>query len=219
MRREPAFLLLLLAPAPAGAEGDCFFRMTKQAAVLGNSAVEIRLDPGSGVVTGLANRQTGTEFLAAGGPFEAWRLVYSTYEHHGARPEDPWSAAGGTPVRSSRQRVASMRFEKTPGGGRLQVAYERLRFEKRTVDVAVRYTIELRDDDEETLWRLSLRNDGPGVVREAHFPLVSSLVRQDALLMPNESGQRLRDPLERLSDELPVISLEYPGRGSMQWFE
>ena len=90
--------------------------------------------------------------------------------------------------------AVSKRFEKTPGGGRLEVAYDRLRLERRTIDVAVRYTIELRDDDEETRWRLSVRNGDEGTLKEAHFPLLSGLERFEALLMPNESGQLLRDP-------------------------
>ena len=122
-------------------------------------------------------------------------------------------------MKSSRQAAVSKRFERTPGGGRLEVAYDRLRLERRTIDVALRYTIELRDGDEETRWRLFLRNGDEGTVKEAHFPLLAGLNRFDALLMPNESGQRLRDPAGTLSDDVPVVSLEYPGRGSMQWFE
>ena len=203
---------------PAAAQGDCSFQETAQAAVLGNSRIEIRLDPASGVVTGLRNKRTGTEYLGSG-PSEVFRLVYSTYEFHGAPADDPWSATTGTLVKSSRQVAVSKRFEKTPGGGRLEVAYDRLRLERRTIDVALRYTIELRDGDEETRWRLFVRNGDEGTVKEAHFPLLSGLNRFDALLMPNESGQRLRDPIDKLSDDIPVVSLEYPGRGSMQWFE
>ena len=180
-------------PCPAAAQDDCTFRETARAAVLGNSRVEIRLDPVSGVVTGLRNKQTGTEYLG-GGPAEVFRLVYSTYEFHGAPADDPWSATTGTLVKSSRQVAVSKRFEKTAGGGRLEVAYDRLRLERRTIDVALRYTIELRDGDEETRWRLFLRNGGEGTVKEAHFPLLSGLNPFDSLLMPNESGQRLAIP-------------------------
>ena len=45
--------LATAAVAPA-AQDECYFKETKAAAVLGNSRVEIRLDPVSGVVTGLA---------------------------------------------------------------------------------------------------------------------------------------------------------------------
>jgi hypothetical protein len=205
------------APAPA-AQGDCYFSETERAAVVGNSRVEIRLDPVSGVVTGLRNKQTGTEYLGHG-PFEVFRLVYSTWEFHGAPADDPWSATSGTLVKSSRQRATAKRFERTPGGGRLEVTYDRLRLERRTIDVSLRYTIELRDADEETRWKLLVRNDGKGTVKEVHFPLVAGLNRLDTLIMPNESGQKLNDPLDKLSDDRPVVSLEYPGRGSMQWFE
>jgi hypothetical protein len=213
-----ALLTLAAAARPATAQGDCSFHETVRAAVLSNSRVEIRLDPASGVVTGLRNKETGTEYLGTG-PHEVFRIVYATSEFHGAPADDPWSATTGTLVRGSRQLAVSMRFEKTPGGGRLEVAYDRLRLERRTIGVAVRYTIELRDGDEETRWRLFVRNGDEGTVREAHFPLLSGLERFEALLMPNESGQLLRDPAGRLSDDVPVVSLEYPGRGSMQWFE
>jgi hypothetical protein len=215
-----AALVLLLA-GPAGGDAPASptsFRETGETAVLENSRIEIRLDPASGVVTGLRNKVTGTEYLGQG-PFEVFRLVYATWEFHGAPVDDPWSATTGTLVKGSMQRAASKRFERTPRGGRLEVAYDRLRLEKRTIDVALRYTVELRDDDEETRWRLFIRNDGEGTVKEAHFPLLSGLGRFDALLMPNESGQRLADPIDRLSDDIPVVSLEYPSRGSMQWFD
>lgn len=222
MPSRDALLVVLLAlgggALPAAAQDDCTFEETERAAVLGNSRVEIRLDPVSGVVTALRNKRTGTEYLG-GGPAEVFRLVYSTSEFHGAPADDPWSATTGTLVRSSRQVAVSKRFEKTAGGGRLEVAYDRLRLERRTIEVALRYTIELRDGDEETRWRLFLRNGGEGTVREAHFPFLSGLNPFDSLLMPNESGQRLPFPLDKLSDDIPVVSLEYPGRGSMQWFE
>jgi hypothetical protein len=64
-----------------------------------------------------------------------------------------------------------------------------------------------------------MENRSQGIIREAHFPFISGLNNFDALIMPNESGQKIPDPIRKLSDELPVISLEYPGRGSMQWFE
>jgi hypothetical protein len=37
--------------------------------------------------------------------------------------------------------------------------------------------------------------------------------------MPNQSGERLRNPVAALSDETPFIQLEYPARASMQWFD
>ena len=148
-----------------------------------------------------------------------FRLVYSTEWFHGSPADDPWSATEGTLVKGALQKVTATRLEKTPGGIRLQVSYDRLRLERRTLDVSVHYTIELRNRDEETRWRLALANRDLGTVKEAHFPLVSGLKELDALIMPNESGQRVRDPVNGLSDDIPVMSLEYPGRGSMQWFE
>jgi len=213
-----ALILLLSTLGPASAAEDCYFRKTTRRAVIGNSRIEIRLDLSSGVVTGLLNKQSGAEYLSEGTP-EAFRMIFSTVRFHGARADDLWSAVSGTEVRSSLQRVASMNFERIPGGARLTVVYDRLRLEKRTIDVGVRFTIELRDRDEETRWQLSLRNEAQGIVREVQFPLLNGLAELDSLIMPNESGQKLTNPVDRLSDDIPAVSLEYPGRGSMQWFE
>ena len=210
--------LLAVAAEPAVAQGDCYFRETEQALLVGNSKIEIRLDPTSGVITGLLNKESDTEFVGEG-PFEVFRLVYSTPRFHGAADDDPWSAVEGTLVKGALQTVASTQFETTPEGARLHVSYDGLRLERRTLDVSVRYSIELGNGDAETRWRLAIQNRDQGTVREAHFPLVSGLSELDSLIMPNESGQRVRDPVNKLSDDFPVVSLEYPGRGSMQWFE
>ncbi len=189
-------ILLLSAFGLASGENDCYFNKAAQEVSLGNSRIEIRLDPANGVVTGLLNKRSGTEYLGQGKP-EVFRLVFSTVRFHGAQADDLWSAVSGTDVKSSLQRVASMNFERTPEGARLTVDYDRLRLEKRTIDVGVRYTIELRDGDEETLWQLSLDNRDQGIVREVHFPLLNGLTRLDSLIMPNESGQKLTDPIDR----------------------
>jgi hypothetical protein len=209
---------LLGAAHPAAGQTDCYFAELPNALVVGNSRVEIRLDPESGVITGLLNRATGTE-LVGHGPSEVFRLVYSTPQFHGSPADDPWSAVEGTLVKGALQRVAATRLARTAEGIRLEVSYDHLRLERRALDVSVYYTIELRDGDEETRWRLAIQNRDQGTVREVHFPLVSGLSELDTLIMPNESGQKVQDPIHQLSDEIPVMSLEYPGRGSMQWFE
>ena len=90
-----ALSTLAMAAAASAARDECHFHETKAAAVLGNSRVEIRLDPLSGVVTGLRNKTAGTEYLGSG-PFEVFRLVYPTWERHGAPVDNPWSAATGS---------------------------------------------------------------------------------------------------------------------------
>jgi hypothetical protein len=210
--------LLISAIVSVASQNDCYFRETKRSVVIGNSKIEIRIDPVSGIISGLLNKSTGTEYLGKTA-FEVFRLVYSTYEFHGAPANDLWSATNGTIVRSSLQKATSKNFEKTPQGARLQVMYDHLRLEQRTIDVDLSYTIELRDDDEETIWKLYIKNKDQGTVKEVHFPFISGLNRFDALIMPNESGQKLTNPLEKISDEIPIVNLDYPGRGSMQWFE
>jgi hypothetical protein len=212
------FFLLLPAGATANGNNDCYFHETGQALLLGNSVVEIRLHPESGAVTGLRNLPTGTEYLNSARP-ELFHLLYAGAEHHGTPAADRWSAVDGTTIKGSRQRIADKRFEKTTEGARLTVHYDRLHLEKRSIDVPLTVTIELRSGDEETIWKLSVQNRDEGVVKEIHFPLINGLNSFPSLIMPNESGQKIRNPIDALSDEQPLVWLEYPGRGSMQWFE
>jgi hypothetical protein len=202
----------------ADIQNDCYFRETKQSVIVGNSRIEIRIDPVSGAVTGLLNKITGTEYIGKSSS-EIFRLGYSTWEFQGVPANDIWSATDGIIIRSSFQKIASKHYEKTQDGLLLRVTYDHLFLEKRTADVVISYTIKLRSGDEEIRWGLSIQNNSQGIIKEVHFPIISGLNRFDALIMPNESGQKLPDPIGKLSDEIPVISLEYPGRGSMQWFE
>ena len=205
--------------SPDGDGGDCYFHETDDALLLGNSAIEIRLDPESGGVVGLCNKTRRLEYLHAGPRSELFRLVYASTRYHGTPPDDAWSAVEGTVVRGSGQRMAARHFAETAGGARLTMHYDGLQLEKRSIAVALTVSIDLRDGDEETIWRIEGRNLDDGVVKEVHFPLLHGLNPLQALIMPNESGQRLADPVDALSDELPVVWLEYPGRGSMQWFD
>jgi hypothetical protein len=207
----------LAAGRPAVAGGECTFEKTATGLRLGNAQVEIRIDAQTGAVTGVRNKTAGVEYLGAGTP-GVFDLVYATWPAHGARTGDRWGAGHGTVVHGREQKVTSAHFERTGNGGRLEVAYESIQLERRALELGVRYSIEIADGDEETRWRLSLDNRSEGTVREVRFPLLSGLGAQDALLMPNHSGQKMRNPLELLSDESPVISLEYPARASMQWF-
>jgi hypothetical protein len=218
--RNLCLLLGIFLPiAGVSASSDeCYFRETEHELLLGNSVVEIRLHPGSGVVTGLYNKTRSIEYLNPSVP-ELFNLIYSSTEYHGTPANDPWSAVDGTTVKGSAQQIARKHFEKTAEGARLTLHYDRLRLEKRNIDVGVTVSIELRDNDAETIWKIGVQNNDAGVVKEIQFPMLNGLNRFQTLIMPNESGQKITDPIDMLSDELPVVWLEYPGRGSMQWFD
>ena len=105
------------------------------------------------------------------------------------------------------------------GGIRLDISYDTIWLEKRALKIGVRYSITLSDRSEATSWTISIENHDTGTLREAQFPFLMGLTKFDKLIMPNHSGQLLRDPVEKLSDEIPNVHLEYPARASMQWFE
>jgi hypothetical protein len=198
---------------------DCYMQEKGAETLLGNSKIEIRLDSKTGGVKGLLNKDAKVEYFTTGAIAEVFRLTHCTYALHGAMPGDIWSAVSGTVISSSNQVVTSKKFNRTDDGGKVEIIYEQLALEKRTIDVRITYTIELKTRDEETKWNIRIENNDEGTIREVHFPVLSGLNALDDLIMPNHSGQKLTDPVNKLSDEIPVITLEYPARASMQWFE
>lgn len=219
MTLRPIYLLPLAAACLWAAQpNDCYFTGREGAWLLGNSKIEIRLDARNGGITGLLNKTSGRQLLG-GTAAEAFLVQYSTGNLTGAPARDVWNAVGGPYIRSGKQAVASKRFDKTAGGAVLEVAYDRLHLDRKTLDATLRYGVELASGSEQTLWTLSIENRTPGTIREVLFPFLAGVARLDTLIMPNQSGEKLSDPLGKIGDERPVISLEYPARASMQWFD
>lgn len=214
----PLFAATAVCCLAAPQANDCHFTERTGEWLLGNSKIEIRLDAHTGGITQLLNKTSGRQLLG-GGAAEAFLLQYSTGNLTGAPARDVWNAVGGPFIRSGKQAAASQRFEQTANGAVLEVVYERLLLDRKSLDATLRYKIELAVDSEQTLWTLSIANRTPGTIREVLFPFVAGVSKLDWLIMPNQSGEWLNNPLEKIGDERPLISLEYPARASMQWFD
>ncbi|MEP7278488.1 MAG: DUF6259 domain-containing protein, partial [Bacteroidota bacterium] len=186
--------------------------------LFGNSKVEIKIDTISGTVTGLFNKSSKIQYLNNGKP-DIFRLNYSNFENQGAVSGDMWSAGYGSVIYGTKQRVSATHFKETSHGAILHVLYDEMNTGNRNIPVAVAYTIELVSNEEETQWNISIKNEDPGTIREVEFPVFAGLAPMDNLIMPNHGGQKLVDPISKLSDENPEVYLEYPARASMQWFE
>jgi hypothetical protein len=212
---EPVSSQTISATIPVN---DCYFKESESNMLLGNAKVEIQINRLSGTITGLMNKTTGVKYLGNGKP-DIFRMEYSTFELHGATSKDIWSAGYGTLIYGNKQKVSASRFEKTPTGGKLEVSYDSLDLGRRTIAVSVSYTIELVNNNEETQWRIAIDNKDLGTIREVRFPIASGLTEFSSLIMPNQGGEKLTNPLKKLSDETPTIYIEYPARASMQWFE
>ena len=186
--------------------------------MIGNSKIEISLDATHGTVTQLRNKVTATSYLRPGASGN-FRMVYSTPSFNGSGLRDPWSAVDGTRIDGSKQTISSVEFLRSSEGVGLRISYDRMHLEKRWIAVAVTYSVEVTSGSEETKWRMSIENGDEGTIREVHFPYISGLINFDSLVMPNHSGQLMRSPTQKLSDESPDLYLEYPARASMQWFD
>lgn len=199
-------------------KSDCYFRESDSTWLLGNSMIEININPVNGAIKGLLNKASHVQFTGNCIP-ESFSLVFSTWENHGAAAKDLWGAAYGSLIRSHNQKVTSKKFENTSVGSKLEITYGQIQADNRTLDIIINYTIEIRNGSEETNWRIKIQNNSKGTVREVLFPVISGLKKFETLLLPNQSGTALRNPVEHLSDEIPDLSIEYPARASMQWFE
>ncbi len=199
-------------------KSDCYFRESDSTWLLGNSRIEIKIDPVNGAIKGLLNKASQVQFTGNCIP-ESFSLVFSTWQNQGAAVKDLWSAAYGYLIHSHNQRVTSKKFESTRVGSKLEISYGQIQADNRTLDIIVTYTIEIKNGSEETNWKIKVQNNDQGTVREVHFPVISGLKKFETLLMPNQSGTALKNPVDHLSDEIPDLSIEYPARASMQWFE
>ena len=203
---------------PERRANDCYLKRSRGRVVVGNAKVEIGLDSTTGAIMRLLNKTTKTEYVGgSSGP--AFELTYATYSLHGAPPNDLWSAGYGSLIGTNGQRVTQFHFNKTDSGATLDAVYDRMYDEGRPIQLKVHYTIDLRVNDEETRWKIAIDNRDKGTVKEVYFPIISGLSRFEKLIMPNHGGQLLRDPIAKLNAETPFVSLEYPSRASMQWFE
>lgn len=211
--------IAVIAACPGAAQdNDCYFTEREGTWLLGNSKIEIRLDARNGGITGLLNKTSKRQMLA-GGAAEVFVVRYSTGNLTGAQAREVWNAVGGPYIRSAVQSVASRRFEKTAKGAVLEVVYDRLLLDGKPLEAAPRYRIELAAGSEQTLWTLSLENRTGGTFSEVLFPVVAGVSKLDTLIMPNQSGEKLSNPFDKIGDERPAIYLEYPARASMQWFD
>ena len=197
---------------------DCYLHEQNGNLLFGNSKIEIKIDGENGCIKGLLNKEQNIEFIKNSVP-EVFRIVYCVWSIHGAAIKDPWSAVHGTTINSNTQKLYTHSLTKSEDGAKLEIKYNQLRLERRTINVNVKYTVDLKSGKHETKWKIYIENNDEGTIRDINFPFISGLKKFDSLIMPDSSGQKLTNPIDKLSDEVPIIHVEYPGRGSMQWFE
>ncbi|HZF63274.1 MAG TPA: hypothetical protein VEZ55_02255, partial [Chitinophagaceae bacterium] len=181
-------LLLLCASCTtqllvAQTKNDCYYTKSGEYILIGNSKIEITIDSTSGVVVGMLNKATHSQFLK-NGKADVFQLNYSNYENHGAISKDVWSAGFGSTIYGSKQKLANTGFQQSAGGAKFSASYDSMTLGRRNIPVSVTYTIELRSGDEETKWYINIENKDVGTIREVHFPVFAGLQPMNELIMP-----------------------------------
>ncbi|MEP7277012.1 MAG: DUF6259 domain-containing protein [Bacteroidota bacterium] len=197
---------------------SCYFKVKQNHLFLGNSKIEISIDSLTGNLVGLFNKTSDVQFLGKGDP-DIFRIEYSTPQLDGALTKDVWTAGYGSIIYGSKQKTSKIHFTKTNSGGMLEIRYDSLFIDNGNIAVKIGYTVEIETESEETIWRINIENNDSGTVKAVQFPILAGLNKLDNLIMPDQGGEKLTDPISKLSDQIPNVYLEYPARASMQWFD
>lgn len=123
-------------------------------------------------------------------------------------------------------------------GNELRVFVDKLRLGSETLDIRLRFTIQLNGD--ELSWRATVENRSDAQVTELFFPTIGNIAtlgaanRTDDLIWPNSVGFRyqnvkslfrpqvdaltaIEEPVNRVADQ--SMELTYPWPASMAWYE
>jgi hypothetical protein len=183
---------------------------------LENEFLRIEINPGNGAITGLFNKRTGKEYIAAPIWARSFRLnVPDRWRVTGYNAD--WSANA---LDSWRQASCSIAIGKNAQGQIITVRYPQLESAAGKFPIEVEYSIRLPNKSEDAFLKLSVVNHSRFCVREVFFPWISGLgevegADYDTLVVPNII--RSISELRKDSDQ-PANWEEYPYLlGVPQW--
>jgi len=155
----------------AAKEADKPASNIKGSASIENELVRIELNSESGDITGLYNKRTGKEFIAAKEWARAFRLnvpfprrVTGYLVDYSANSLDSW-----------RQTQCNITRASDAEGKVIKVQYPPLESEAGKFQIEVNYSIRLPNNSDEAILQLELTNHSPYRVKEVFFPWVSGV--------------------------------------------
>jgi len=177
-------------------------------ALLENELLRIEVNSGSGDITGLYNKRTGKEYIAAKEWARAFRLnvpfrgrVTGYLCDYSANSLDSW-----------KQRGCKITRQKDTEGQSLRMQWAELESEAGKFPIEVRYSIRLPDNSDEAFLQLEVANHSPYRVKEVFFPWISGVGMIEGsktdTFVTSEAIRRVAD----LSEGINAWSLleEYP---------
>ena len=161
------------APRPAGPglDGPATVSAAADSLTIENEFIRIELSSQTGDITGLYNKRTGKQYIAAREWARAFRLnvpfpqrVTGYMSDYSANSLDSWSQ---TQCNVTRDRDAESQI--------IKVRYPTLESEVGKFQIEVNYCIRLPHDSDEATLQLDISNNSPHRIREAFFPWISGL--------------------------------------------
>lgn len=213
---------------------DCYFRENAGEVLVGNSKLEIGISKRNGRVVSLKNKVTGTEYIQVKHFSTNFVIIYPLATESEIDTID-------FDIRGEEQVVSSIeKGRKDDGSVVLNVSYDHMETRRGPMKLAVTYTVQVKPDSDETVWKISIDNQGKYIVREVWFPRISGIYKigKDMVVLPFWAGKIIRDPINTLpplEDERKMSRMDrggfgvnlarlklrahYPGEASMQWLD
>ncbi|MBI2915034.1 MAG: hypothetical protein HYY08_03800 [Firmicutes bacterium] len=195
---------------------ECSYSLTDNLILLRNSKVEIGVDSVTGSVALLRNRLTGSQHITCSNLASIFRLRYLL-------PGEMWVDVESNELQLSRFSVSDV---EGAAGKCVRLEYDNVTLRgSRGILGSVSIEIALKPVNEEITWAITVVNKGKGTLQEVWFPLIRGIKavghssRDDTLIIPDRSGERIVDPLNRLGHHGDCVHIHYPKRASMQWMD
>ncbi len=167
------------------------------APILENSKLRIEINPTTGDIVSLFNKQTGREYLLLRHLARAFRL----YTPLPLRVSGLFTDPTGHALESWAQETCEIQTHRMDGMTKLTVSYPSLKSEAGLFPINVIYTMELADDSDEVMLHLTVVNESPHTINEVFFPWLGGFseiedIATDTLVYPNR--------IVRVRDAFPV---------------
>ena len=176
MRRSVLASAGFLAPGiptaePMCAEGPTVTADNGSPTLLENEMLRLEVNSKSGDITGLYNKRTGTEYIAARRWARAFRLNVPYPKYVTGYNAD----YSGNALDSWQQTNCLITSERRPGSQILKVRYPTLESPAGEFEIELSYNIRLPDDSDEAFFQLEVTNRSQYRVKEVFFPWVSGV--------------------------------------------
>lgn len=210
-------------------KSECYVREDNSIILVGNSKLEIGIDKTNGKILSLRNLTTDTEYIQIKNFSTNFRIICPL----------PIPNVRDHEICGEQQIAESIEKEnKEDGSVIIKVSYGKLNSKYGVFKIKVVYTIQVKPQSDETIWKIEIDNQDKYTIREVWFPKIGGIYKigEDLVILPNQAGDIIRDPIHKFPPlgeikKFPASApfgpnlcklkyrIHYPAQASMQWLD